>query len=379
MKDNKRINRKSGMQWMGIIAACFVCGGVFAVTALSPENTQNQNSASTEYADFESADNVGFENTETLETEGTEQVTTESAESLVDETTESPESGIAEEIPPYAGTAYVTANQNQPYFTAEELATAVTSFESYAPLDELGRCGTCIASVGPDLMPTEERGAIGMIKPTGWHTVKYSDIIADHYLYNRCHLIGYQLTGENANEQNLITGTRYLNVEGMAPFENRVAEYVKSTGNHVLYRVTPVFEGDNLVASGVRIEAKSVEDEGTGVCFHVYCYNVQPGILIDYTDGSSRVDDCDEICDIQAEDESSAGNIIVPENIVTAAGQYAVNSKNGKIHMVGECPATGDGSQAMSSPVYFSTYEEAEGFSEQIAPNQQKRNCGNCW
>lgn len=356
MKDDKRINRKSGMQWMGIIAACFVCGGVFVVTALSPEDTQNQNSASTEYAAFERADNVGFENTETLDT--------------------------AEEIPPYAGTVYVTVNHNQPYFTAEELAAAVTSYESYAPLDELGRCGTCIASVGPGLMPTEERGSIGMIKPTGWHTIKYSDIIADNYLYNRCHLIAYQLTGENANEQNLITGTRYLNVEGMAPFENRVAEYVKSTGNHVLYRVTPVFEGENLVASGVRIEAKSVEDEGTGVCFHVYCYNVQPGIIIDYTDGSSRVND------------TYAGNPTEPENAVITAGQstddknhgtevstgqYAVNSKNGKIHMVGECPATGDGSQAMSSPVYFSTYEEAEAFSEQIAPNQQIRNCGNCW
>lgn len=350
MKDNKRINRKSGMQWMGIIAACFVCGGVFAATALSPEDTRNP---STENA--------------------------EDAEAHVDENTVDPASDASGEIPPYTGTAYVTVNQNQPYFTAEELAAAVTSFESYAPLDELGRCGTCIASVGQDLMPTEERGTIGMIKPTGWHTVKYSDIIADHYLYNRCHLIGYQLTGENANEQNLITGTRYLNVEGMAPFENRVAEYVKSTGNHVLYRVTPVFEGENLVVSGVRMEAKSVEDEGIGVCFHVYCYNVQPGIIIDYTDGSSRVDDCDEAHDIQAEDENSAGNIIVPENIVTAAGQYAVNSKNGKIHMVGECPATGDGSQAMNSPVYFSTYEEAEVFSAQIAPNLENRKCGNCW
>ena len=189
-----------------------------------------------------------------------------------------------EAIPKYSGNPYVELNGNVPYFTDEELST--TAFELYSELDSLGRCGACYANICKEIMPTEERGSIGMVKPTGWHTVKY-DCITDRYLYNRCHLIGYQLAGENANEKNLITGTRYLNVDGMLPFENEVADYVDETDNHVLYRVTPVFSDDNLVASGVIIEAKSVEDKGAGVQFNVYCYNVQPGISIDYIDGQS--------------------------------------------------------------------------------------------
>ena len=189
-----------------------------------------------------------------------------------------------EVIPEYSGNPYVELNGNVPYFTDEELST--TAFELYSELDSLGRCGACYANICKEIMPTEERGSIGMVKPTGWHTVKY-DCITDRYLYNRCHLIGYQLAGENANEKNLITGTRYLNVDGMLPFENEVADYVDETDNHVLYRVTPVFSGDNLLASGVIIEAKSVEDKGAGVQFNVYCYNVQPGISIDYIDGQS--------------------------------------------------------------------------------------------
>ena len=177
---------------------------------------------------------------------------------------------------------------NQPAFTQEEITDE--SYESYSPLDSLGRCGVAMASVGQDLMPTEDRGSIGQVKPSGWHTVKY-DIVDGKYLYNRCHLIGFQLTGENANEANLITGTRYLNVEGMLPFENLVADYVQETGNHVLYRVTPVFQGDELVARGVVMEALSVEDQGEGVCFHVYAYNVQPGIAIDYATGGSRLEE----------------------------------------------------------------------------------------
>lgn len=189
-----------------------------------------------------------------------------------------------EAIPEYSGNPYVELNGNVPYFTDEELSK--TAFELYSELDSLGRCGACYANICKEIMPTEERGSIGMVKPTGWHTVKY-DCITDRYLYNRCHLIGYQLAGENANEKNLITGTRYLNVDGMLPFENEVADYVDETDNHVLYRVTPVFSDDNLVASGVIIEAKSVEDKGAGVQFNVYCYNVQPGISIDYIDGQS--------------------------------------------------------------------------------------------
>ena len=190
------------------------------------------------------------------------------------------------ELPEYSGEPYVEINGNEPDFSKEEWTEE--SFEKYAELDRQGRCGTAYASVGTDLMPTEKRGSIGQVKPTGWQTVKY-DIVDGKYLYNRCHLIGYQLSGENANEKNLITGTRYMNVEGMLPFENMVADYVRETGNHVLYRVTPVFEEDNLLADGVRREAFSVEDEGDGISFHVFVYNVQPGIEIDYATGESSL------------------------------------------------------------------------------------------
>ena len=187
-------------------------------------------------------------------------------------------------IPAFSGAAYVALNDNHPQFTADDLV--MESYEFYSPLDSLGRCGVVMACVGVDIMPTEDRGAIGQVKPTGWHTVKY-DFVDGKYLYNRCHLIGYQLTGENANVSNLITGTRYLNIEGMLPFENLVADYVKETENHVLYRVTPVFKGKNLLADGVQMEAFSVEDNGEGVCFNVFAYNVQPGVTIDYATGDS--------------------------------------------------------------------------------------------
>ena len=190
-------------------------------------------------------------------------------------------------IPAYDGKAYVAVNNNEPFFTDSDMTT--TAFENYSDLDSLGRCGVAYANICKDIMPTEERGKIGMIKPSGWHTVKY-DVIKDRYLYNRCHLIGYQLAGENANPKNLITGTRYLNVEGMLPFENLVADYVNNTGNHVLYRVTPMFSGSNLVANGILIEAKSVEDNGGGILFNVYCYNVQPGVGINYENGDSWLD-----------------------------------------------------------------------------------------
>lgn len=190
-------------------------------------------------------------------------------------------------IPAYDGKAYVAINNNEPFFTDSDMIT--TAFENYSDLDSLGRCGVAYANICKEIMPTEKRGKIGMIKPSGWHTVKY-DVIKDRYLYNRCHLIGYQLAGENANPKNLITGTRYLNVEGMLPFENLVADYVNNTGNHVLYRVTPMFSGDNLVANGVLIEAKSVEDNGGGILFNVYCYNVQPGVGINYENGDSWLD-----------------------------------------------------------------------------------------
>ncbi len=192
-----------------------------------------------------------------------------------------------DDIQPYTYYPYTTVNNNVPEFEADDYTE---SFEKYGELDSLGRCTTCFANIGSDLMPTEERGAIGSVKPTGWHIAKYNNIDGK-YLYNRCHLIGYQLTAENANPNNLITGTRYLNIEGMLPFENKVAEYIKTTNNHVLYRVTPIFKDDELVARGVQMEAYSIEDNGKGIQFNVYCYNVQPGIEIDYSTGESKAVD----------------------------------------------------------------------------------------
>ena len=202
--------------------------------------------------------------------------------------------GITEEqsynigqIPEYSGKAYVTINNNKPNFKEEDKTTK--SFEKYSNLDSLNRCGVAYANVSKETMPTEERGRIGMIKPSGWHTVKYNNVDGK-YLYNRCHLIGYQLTGENANEKNLITCTRYMNTVGMLEFENKVANYVKETNNHVLYRVTPIFEGNNLLASGTQMEAYSVEDQGKGISFNVYVYNIQEGITIDYKTGDSQLE-----------------------------------------------------------------------------------------
>ncbi len=188
------------------------------------------------------------------------------------------------DVPEYSGEPYVEINENQPEFTEEEITTE--AFEAYSELDALGRCGEAEACIGEEIMPTEERGSISEVKPTGWKNEKYDNIDGE-YLYNRCHLIGYQLSGENANAENLITGTRYMNTEGMLPFEDMVADYVHETENHVMYRVTPVFEGEDLVASGVQMEAESVEDDGKGVCFNVYVYNVQPDITIDYTTGDN--------------------------------------------------------------------------------------------
>lgn len=187
-------------------------------------------------------------------------------------------------IPEYNGSPYVEINDNVPQFTESEITTS--SFEIYGDLDSLERCTTAFSCIGKDLMPTEKRGEIGSVKPTGWHLAKY-DFIDGKYLYNRCHLMGYQLTGENANEKNLITGTRYLNVQGMLPFENEVAEYIKNTNNHVMYRVTPIFEEDNLLADGVQMEGYSVEDKGESISFNVFCYNVQPGVNIDYVTGDN--------------------------------------------------------------------------------------------
>lgn len=193
---------------------------------------------------------------------------------------------MLETVPQYSGEPYVVIDDNEPGFEGEDVTAK--SFESYSDLDNLGRCGTAYANIGLDLMPTGERDSISQVKPSGWHSVQY-DVVEGDSLYNRCHLIGYQLTGENANEENLITGTRAMNVEGMLPFENMVADYVKETGNHVLYRATPIFKGDDLVARGVQMEAQSVEDQGEGISFNVYVYNNQSGVSIDYATGDSKL------------------------------------------------------------------------------------------
>jgi len=233
-------------------------------------------------------------------------------------------------LPAYAGEAWVAVNGNQPYFTEEERQNT-EAFENYSELDELGRCGVAWANVCPELMPTEDREDIGSVEPTGWHSVQY-DGVDGGYLYNRCHLIGFQLSGENANERNLITGTRYLNIQGMLPFENMVADYVRETEHHVLYRVTPVFAGDNLVASGVLMEGWSVEDGGEGVCFCVYAYNVQPGVEIDYATGESRLSG-DGQTGAETGTETESGMETASSTESSGEMEYVLNTSSHKFHL----------------------------------------------
>jgi len=231
-------------------------------------------------------------------------------------------------VPDYDGKAYVELNGNVPEFSESE-KTYSESFEEYGKLDSLGRCTYAVSCIGKDLMPTEKRGSIGSVKPSGWHISKY-DFVDGKYLYNRCHLIGYQLTAENANERNLITGTRYLNVEGMLPFENDVADYIEITNNQVYYKVTPIFEGNNLVANGVQMQAYSVEDNGQGVSFNVYCYNVQPGVAIDYATGDNQAVASSSVTSTSSDEADKK--------------TYIVNTKTKKFHNP-DC----DGAKKMSS------------------------------
>lgn len=233
-------------------------------------------------------------------------------------------------IPDYDGKAYVELNGNVPELSESE-KTYSESFEEYGKLDSLGRCTYAVSCIGKDLMPTEKRGSIGSVKPSGWHISKY-DFVDGKYLYNRCHLIGYQLTAENANERNLITGTRYLNIEGMLPFENDVADYIEITNNHVYYKVTPIFEGNNLVANGVQMQAYSVEDNGQGISFNVYCYNVQPGVAIDYATGDNQAV------------ASSSASVTSTSSDEADKKTYIVNTKTKKFHNP-DC----DGAKKMSS------------------------------
>lgn len=232
-------------------------------------------------------------------------------------------------VPAYSGSPYTEINNNTPYFSDSDMTTA--SYENYGNLDSLGRCTTAVACIGQDLMPTEKRGDIGSVKPTGWHTVKYNGIDGN-YLYNRCHLIGYQLTGENANEKNLVTGTRYMNVEGMEPFENMTADYIKETGNHVMYRVTPEFNGNNLLADGVLMEAKSVEDNGAGILFCVFCYNVQPGITIDYATGESSGPEFTGSNQQQSSTATPTQAAVQQTQEPSSGTTYIINTNTGKFH-----------------------------------------------
>lgn len=265
----------------------------------------------------------------------------QSASSLPAEHTDIPTPPCTlDDIPSYSGELYCMINNNVPFFQTP--TDAAESFERYAPLDSLGRCGTAFANIGQDLMPTEERGAIGQIRPSGWHTVKYEGIDGN-YLYNRCHLIAYQLAGENANERNLITGTRTFNAVGMLSFEETAGNYVRATGHHVLYRVTPMFRGNNLVADGVLMEAWSVEDHGAGVCFNVFVYNVQPGIVIDYATGDSYASPDFYLADNSASpadsggspaqgSQSGSGTDSPRENTGIPAADYVLNTNTGKFH-----------------------------------------------
>ena len=228
-------------------------------------------------------------------------------------------------VPKYSGNPYVAINNNVPFFAEADLTTE--PFEIFSNLDNLGRCGVAYANVCTELMPTEDRGSIGMVKPSGWHSVRYENVDG-LYLYNRCHLLGFQLTGENANERNLITGTRYMNINGMLPFENMVADYVKETNNHVLLRVTPIFGGNNLLASGVLMEALSMEDNGDGICFNVFCYNVQPGIIIDYSDGSNKAADGSAPYGSSAAVANKQNN--TTQNVTTTTDASYIGNKNTK-------------------------------------------------
>ena len=267
-----------------------------------------------------------------------------------------------DQIPEYAGEPYVVLNDNEPDFA--DLSTS--SYEFYSELDALGRCGVAYACVGVDLMPSEERGEIGPVKPSGWHTVKY-DVVDGKYLYNRCHLIAYQLSGENANEKNLITGTRYMNVEGMLPFENMVADYVKETGNHVMYRVSPFFAGDNLVASGVEMEAESVEDGGKGICFHVYCYNMQSGVAIDYATGESalRDDTAETAAAPDQAAEPSDENEVTESSDGTAPVMVWKSATGKKYHSTNHCG--------------FMNPDNATQITEEQAVSQGLDKCSRCW
>lgn len=320
MRSNKRNNKLSYFLTL-LLCLCMLVGcGSGAATQVMLKAEDSETESYVETVQTESAENDPGDETEI---QAAAQVQSDDSKQKVVHTGTASAFNAAD-VPAYSGEPYTAVNNNEPYFTSDNLTTE--AFENYSELDALGRCGVAYANVCLETMPTEKRGSISEVKPTGWHSVKY-DNVDGKSLYNRCHLIGYQLTAENANQQNLITGTRYLNVDGMLPFENMVADYVKGTDNHVLYRVTPIFTGDNLVADGVLMEGYSVEDEGDGICFCVYAYNVQPGITIDYATGDSWLSS-----EKGNSDSSSGGNSAVSQSAADKSGtqQAAVQTESVK-------------------------------------------------
>ena len=320
MRSNKRNNKLSYFLTL-LLCLCMLVGcGSGAATQVMLKAEDSETESYVETVQTESAENDPGDETEI---QAAAQVQSDDSKQKVVHTGTASAFNAAD-VPAYSGEPYTAVNNNEPYFTSDNLTTE--AFENYSELDALGRCGVAYANVCLETMPTEKRGSISEVKPTGWHSVKY-DNVDGKSLYNRCHLIGYQLTAENANQQNLITGTRYLNVDGMLPFENMVADYVKETDNHVLYRVTPIFTGDNLVADGVLMEGYSVEDEGDGICFCVYAYNVQPGITIDYATGDSWLSSKKG-----NSDSSSGGNSAVSQSAADKSGtqQAAVQTESVK-------------------------------------------------
>lgn len=320
MRSNKRNNKLSYFLTL-LLCLCMLVGcGSGAATQVMLKAEDSETESYVETVQTESAENDPGDETEI---QAAAQVQSDDSKQKVVHTGTASAFNAAD-VPAYSGEPYTAVNNNEPYFTSDNLTTE--AFENYSELDALGRCGVAYANVCLETMPTEKRGSISEVKPTGWHSVKY-DNVDGKSLYNRCHLIGYQLTAENANQQNLITGTRYLNVDGMLPFENMVADYVKETDNHVLYRVTPIFTGDNLVADGVLMEGYSVEDEGDGICFCVYAYNVQPGITIDYATGDSWLSS-----EQGNSDSSSGGNSAVSQSAADKSGtqQAAVQTESVK-------------------------------------------------
>lgn len=328
MRSNKRNNKLSYFLTL-LLCLCMLVGcgsGAATQVMLKAEDSETESyveTVQTESAENDPGDEAEIQTAAETEIQAAAQVQSDDSKQKVVHTGTASAFNAAD-VPAYSGKPYTAVNNNEPYFTSDDLTTE--AFENYSELDALGRCGVAYANVCLETMPTEKRGSISEVKPTGWHSVKY-DNVDGKSLYNRCHLIGYQLTAENANQQNLITGTRYLNVDGMLPFENMVADYVKETDNHVLYRVTPIFTGDNLVADGVLMEGYSVEDEGDGICFCVYAYNVQPGITIDYATGDSWLSS-----ENGNSDSSSGGNSAVSQSAADKSGtqQAAVQTESVK-------------------------------------------------